>query len=232
MKIWKTSGLLHDFLGMEVYRQGRTLILRQQKYALDLLPRADMLDSRPLATPLTVEKGWLNSIKDLWNVSEDSKSVWFLRIREPHPTVSFHCPPRNEEVEITCRVGKTDACSRTEISSSGELELALTNKERMVTVASVGLLRPITPAPKVVAQRQNFSEAECFVIEAEDKESAKGKRCRNLPFHLGLVPQYSFQGEKRGNENAFWSSWFTVYLYLGLVNPSAYAYGLRNRVIG
>lgn len=26
---------------------------RQQKYALDLLPRADMLDSRPLATPLT-----------------------------------------------------------------------------------------------------------------------------------------------------------------------------------
>nr|WMB96931.1 hypothetical protein [Solanum melongena]WMB97121.1 hypothetical protein [Solanum aethiopicum] len=49
----KDLGLLHDFLGMEVYRQGRTLILRQQKYALDLLPRADMLDSRPLATPLT-----------------------------------------------------------------------------------------------------------------------------------------------------------------------------------
>ncbi|PHT92084.1 hypothetical protein T459_07197 [Capsicum annuum] len=54
------------------------------------------------------------------------------------PTVSFHCPPRNEEVKITCRVGKTDACSRTEISSSGELELALTNKERMVTVARKG----------------------------------------------------------------------------------------------
>lgn len=49
----KDLGLLHYFLGMEVYRQGRTLILRQQKYALDLLPRADMLDSRPLATPLT-----------------------------------------------------------------------------------------------------------------------------------------------------------------------------------
>lgn len=33
------------FLGMKVYQQGHTLILRQQKYALDLLPHADILDS-------------------------------------------------------------------------------------------------------------------------------------------------------------------------------------------
>lgn len=49
----KDLGPLHYFLGMEVYRQGRTVILRQQKDALDLLRRADMLDSRPFATPLT-----------------------------------------------------------------------------------------------------------------------------------------------------------------------------------
>ncbi|PHU11614.1 Photosystem I chlorophyll a apoprotein A1 [Capsicum chinense] len=56
-------------------------------------------------------------------------------------------------VEITCRVGKTDACSRIKISLLGELDMELTNNERMVTVASVGLLYPITPTPKVIAQR-------------------------------------------------------------------------------
>ncbi|WMV45162.1 hypothetical protein MTR67_038547 [Solanum verrucosum] len=37
------------FPGMKVYQQGHSLILRQQKYALDLLPCADMLNSCSLA---------------------------------------------------------------------------------------------------------------------------------------------------------------------------------------
>ncbi|OMP10566.1 adenylate cyclase type 5-like protein [Corchorus olitorius] len=59
---------------------------------------------------------------------------------------------RNEEVGITCRVGKTDACSgirsssRTEIPSSGEL--ALTNKERMVR----------WPVPAKKSRRSNESK--------------------------------------------------------------------------
>lgn len=64
--------------------------------------------------------------------------------------------------------------SRKEIPSSGEL--ALTNKERL---ASVGLLRPITPALRRSNESKNFSvrrKAEFKVIEAEEKESAKGER--------------------------------------------------------
>ena len=92
-------------------------------------------------------------------------------MERPHPnqTIKYKTLGVTERtVELGVGHSGTRNSSRTEIPSSGEL--ALTNKERMVTVASVGLLRPITPAPKVVAQRQNFSEAECSVIEAEDKE--------------------------------------------------------------
>lgn len=68
-------------------------------------------------------------------------------------------------------------------------------------MASSGLLRPITPAPQAVARTNQIREAECSLIEAEDKESAKGERFET--YHLGLVPEYSSQGKKKGNENCF-----------------------------
>lgn len=114
---------------------------------------------------------------------------------------------RNEEVGITCRVGKTDARSGTRNSSRTEIpsseELALTNKERMVgLVGQFRLAPPYYSCPK--SRRSNKSknfavrrEAECSVIEAEDKESANGERFET--YHLGLVPESSSQGEKRNS---------------------------------
>lgn len=57
------------------------------------------------------------------------------------------------------------------------------------------------PTSRRSNESKNFSirrEAECSVIEAEDKE---GERFET--YHFGLVPEYSSQGEKRGNDNCF-----------------------------
>jgi hypothetical protein len=45
---------LHYFLGIEVIRNDKGIFLSQAKYALDLLTRADMVDCKPISTPLVV----------------------------------------------------------------------------------------------------------------------------------------------------------------------------------
>lgn len=48
----KDLGLLHFFLGMEVHRSHDSLLLTQQKYALELLQHTDMLGAKPVSTPV------------------------------------------------------------------------------------------------------------------------------------------------------------------------------------
>jgi hypothetical protein len=53
----KDLGLLHYFLGIEVdSRTSGTLLLRQRKYALDLLARAGMLKCSPAHTPMAASE--------------------------------------------------------------------------------------------------------------------------------------------------------------------------------
>ncbi|XP_042950169.1 uncharacterized mitochondrial protein AtMg00810-like [Carya illinoinensis] len=56
----KDLGQLHYFLGIEVHKLGRDKFLSQHKYALDLLNRVDMVESKPIATPMP-SKGRLKS---------------------------------------------------------------------------------------------------------------------------------------------------------------------------
>jgi len=84
--------------------------------------------------------------------------------------------------------GTRNSC-RKGIPSSGEL--ALTNKERIVGLLGQFRLAPpyySCPTSRRSNESKNLSvrrEAECSVIEAEDKESAKGERFET--YHLGLV---------------------------------------------
>lgn len=72
--------------------------------------------------------------------------------------------------------------SRKDIPSSGEL--ALTNKERMVGL--VGRFR-LAPASQAVARTNQRISQFCSVIEAEDKESAKGERFET--YHFFFFPR-------------------------------------------
>ncbi|KAB2621335.1 hypothetical protein D8674_023517 [Pyrus ussuriensis x Pyrus communis] len=48
----KDLGDIHYFLGIEVHKSAKGLLLHQTKYALDLLKKTDMLGAKPCATPV------------------------------------------------------------------------------------------------------------------------------------------------------------------------------------
>ena len=45
-------GLMHDYLGMEVWQEPGHIFLRQGKYAVDILKRFRMEDCKPMCTPM------------------------------------------------------------------------------------------------------------------------------------------------------------------------------------
>jgi hypothetical protein len=48
----KDIGLMHYFLGLEVWKVSREIFLGQGKYAVEILRRFRMEDCRPMATPM------------------------------------------------------------------------------------------------------------------------------------------------------------------------------------
>jgi hypothetical protein len=52
----KDLGNLHYFLGIEVTRSNQGLLLTQERYATELLRRAQMGNCKPVSTPLTPTK--------------------------------------------------------------------------------------------------------------------------------------------------------------------------------
>ena len=50
----KDLGVLSFFYGVEVLATSTSLLLSQQKYVIDLLSKHNMLDSKPISTPLAV----------------------------------------------------------------------------------------------------------------------------------------------------------------------------------
>jgi hypothetical protein len=48
----KYLGMLHYFLGLEVWQRNDEIFLSQGKYKTDILRRFDMLDCKSMATPM------------------------------------------------------------------------------------------------------------------------------------------------------------------------------------
>ena len=49
----KYLGMMHYFLGMEVWQSVDGIPLRQGKYAVEILKRFEIMDCKPMATPMS-----------------------------------------------------------------------------------------------------------------------------------------------------------------------------------
>ena len=55
----KDLGLMHYFLGLEVWQSPKGIFLNQGKYAVEILKRFDMLESKDIATPMDTHLNFL-----------------------------------------------------------------------------------------------------------------------------------------------------------------------------
>ena len=69
----KDLGVIHYFLGMEVWQSADGISLRQGKYAVEILKRFGMIDCKGMATPMA------SKLKLLNNASSDSVDAMMYR---------------------------------------------------------------------------------------------------------------------------------------------------------
>jgi histone deacetylase 1/2 len=62
----KDLGELHYFLGMEVNKVRDGIILSQDRYASDLLAKVNMVNCKPVCTPLSTSENYLPTRELLW----------------------------------------------------------------------------------------------------------------------------------------------------------------------
>ena len=48
----KDLGLMHYFLGLEIWQSSEEIFLNQEKYAVEILKRFNMLECKAMATPM------------------------------------------------------------------------------------------------------------------------------------------------------------------------------------
>ena len=65
----KDLGLMHDFLGLEVWQRAYEIFLSQGRYIIDILRRFGMMDCKFMTTPMTM------NLKKLSGVAADSDLV-------------------------------------------------------------------------------------------------------------------------------------------------------------
>jgi hypothetical protein len=51
----KDLGLMHYFLGLEVWKSLERIFLNQGKYVVEILKRFDMLECKPMNTPMEMK---------------------------------------------------------------------------------------------------------------------------------------------------------------------------------
>ena len=69
----KELGMMHYFIGMDVWQNGDGIFLRQGKYAVEILKRFGMMDCKAMATPMA------SNLKLLSDASSESVDATMYR---------------------------------------------------------------------------------------------------------------------------------------------------------
>jgi hypothetical protein len=77
----KDIGLMHYFLGLEVWQQPGEIFLEQGKYAVEILRRFGMMDCKSMITPMTTNLNTLVGFRFRLGGSHDLQAVdWVIDV--------------------------------------------------------------------------------------------------------------------------------------------------------
>ncbi|XP_023769801.1 uncharacterized mitochondrial protein AtMg00810-like [Lactuca sativa] len=87
---FRDLGDLNYFLGLQVTRSDDELFLSQSKYAIEILKRVDLLDSKPVHTPLAANESFTSlgdPCQDITKYRSLVRELQYLTIT--HPDISY-----------------------------------------------------------------------------------------------------------------------------------------------
>ena len=95
----KDLGLMHYFLGLEVWQSSEGMFLNQEKYAVEILKIFDMLDCKSMATPMYTKLKFLsNEIIRVSGYDLAQTYHWFIYVSDEHKSRYILCCEHLESV--------------------------------------------------------------------------------------------------------------------------------------
>ena len=100
-------GLMHYYLGMEVWQEDGHVFLGQGKYAADVLKRFQMTDCRPMSTPMITNWKKLHPSE---GELVDPTLYWFIDVLGQHQTRYEFCSEYSQSVHGGAQESALDCC--------------------------------------------------------------------------------------------------------------------------
>ena len=92
-------GLMHYYLGMEVWQEDGHVFLGQGKYVANVMRRFQMEDCRPMSTPMITNWKKLHASKgELVDPTFISSAYWFVDVFGQHQTKYKFCSEHSQSV--------------------------------------------------------------------------------------------------------------------------------------
>ena len=106
----KDLGMMHYFIGMEVWQSMDGIFLGQEKYAVEILKRFGMMDYKAMTTPMALNLKLLSDASlDSVDAKNASSDDWVLDVPDEHETRYLLCyehlepvPDRSETCSLDC----------------------------------------------------------------------------------------------------------------------------------
>jgi hypothetical protein len=103
----KDLGLMHYFLGLEVWQSPEKIFLNQGKYAVEILKRFDMLECKSMNTPMETKlKLLVDTSSELVDATLYRQYYWFVDVSDEYQARYMFCCEHLESVS-----GRAQTCS-------------------------------------------------------------------------------------------------------------------------
>ena len=101
---------MHYFLGLEVGQSPKRIFLNQGKYTVEILKRFDMLECKPMNTPMEAKLKLLVDTSSELIDSTVQTDYWIIDVPEEHQTKHLFCSEHLESVSSRAQTCSPSGC--------------------------------------------------------------------------------------------------------------------------
>ena len=107
----KDLGLMHYFLGLEVWQSSEGIFINQGKYMVEILKRFNMLECKAMATPMESKlKLLVDDPSGINGCDSLQTDHWVIDIFKKYQTRHLFCCEHLESISCSTKMGSLSSC--------------------------------------------------------------------------------------------------------------------------